>query len=242
MALFPNVPFAPGVPPLPRLPGAIGAVVNLILSDALSLLAGLGEPQWGLFLDGIPVISAESVVSFEFKQGAQVANFPIEGGKFEAYDKVQRPFDIRLRFATGDTLSARQDLLDSAKEAVESLDLMDAVSPEAIYENVNPTHFDYRRTAQNGVGLIVVDIFCEQIRTTASSTFTSSNTNSSLAPTSGLTTNDTTTEISVRPAAAIVSPQSPGASPQINVGTVQPQAIFNQATIGKVLSQSLLPF
>lgn len=240
MALFPNVPFAPGVPPLPRLPGAIGAVVNLILSDALSLLAGLGEAQWGLFLDGIPVIFAESVVSFEFKQGAQVANFPIEGGKFEAYDKVQRPFDVRLRFATGDTLAARQDLLDSAREAVESLDLMDAVTPEAIYENVNPTHFDYRRTAQNGVGLIVVDIFCEQIRTTASSTFTSSNPTTSGS--TGLTTNDTTTEISVRPAAAIVSPQSPGASPQVNVGTVQPQAIFNQAAIGKVLSQSLLPF
>lgn len=240
--LFPNVPFAPGVPPLPRLPGALGVVVDLILSDALSLLAGLGDPQWGLFLDGFPVVEAESVVSFEFKKGAQVANFPIEGGKFEAYDKVQRPFDVRLRFSTGDTLSARQELLESAQAAVDSLELMDAVSPEAVYENVNPTHMDYRRTAQNGVGLIVVDIFCEQIRTTATSTFTSSNTNSSLAPTSGLTTNDTTTEISVRPAAAIVSPQSASASPLTNVGTVQPQSIINQATISRVLSQSSLPF
>lgn len=241
MALFPNIPFAPGVPPLPRLPGVVGVVVDLILSDALSLLAGLGEAQWGLFQDGLPVITAESVISFEFKKGAQVANFPIEGGKFEAYDKVQRPFDVRLRFATGDTLAARQELLESAQAAVDSLELMDAVSPEAIYENVNPTHMDYRRTSVNGVGLIVVDVFCEQIRTTASSTFTSSSTNSSLQP-SGLTTNDSTTEISVRPAAAIVGPQSPGASPQVNAGTVQPQSIANVATVNKVLSQSLLPF
>ena len=240
--IFPNVPFAPGVPPLPRIPGAIGVVVDLILSDALSLLAGLGEQQWGLFLDGAPVVEAESVVSFEFKKGAQVANFPIEGGKFEAYDKVQRPFDVRLRFSTGDTLAARQDLLESAQAAVDSLELMDAVSPEAVYENVNPTHMDYRRTAVNGVGLIIVDVFCEQIRTTATSTFTSSSTNSSLAPTTGLTTNDTTTEISVRPAAAIVNPVAPSAAAMVNGGTVQPQSLTNQAAIDKVLAQSIIPF
>lgn len=239
--IFPNVPFAPGVPPLPRLPGAIGVVVDLILSDALSLLAGLGEQQWGLFLDGAPVVEAESVVSFEFKKGAQVANFPIEGGKFEAYDKVQRPFDVRLRFSTGDTLAARQELLESAQAAVDSLELMDAVSPEAVYENVNPTHMDYRRTAVNGVGLIIVDVFCEQIRTTATSTFTSSSTNAA-TPTTGLTTNDTTTEISVRPAAAIVNPISPSAAPLINGGTVQPQSLTNQAAIDKVLAQSIMPF
>ena len=239
--IFPNVPFAPGVPPLPRLPGAIGVVVDLILSDALSLLAGLGEQQWGLFLDGDPVVEAESVVSFEYKKGAQVANVPIEGGKFEAYDKVQRPFDVRLRFSTGDTLAARQDLLESAQAAVDSLDLMDAVSPEAVYENVNPTHMDYRRTAVNGVGLIVVDVFCEQIRTTATSTFTSSNTDSSLAP-RGLTTDDTTTVISVRKAAAIVNPIAPSAAAMVNGGTVQPQSLTNQAAIDKVLAQSILPF
>ncbi len=176
MAGFPDIPFAPGIPAIPRAPGAIGAVVELLLTDALSLLSGLGSPAWGLFMDGSPVVTAESVVSFDFRKAARISSFQVEEGGFESYNKVQTPFDVRLRFSTGGSPADRQDLLESAQAAVASLDLMDAISPEATYSNVNPVHMDYRRTAQNGVGLLIVDIFCEEVRVLSSSTFTT-NTN-----------------------------------------------------------------
>lgn len=237
---FPNIPALPGVPPLPRLPGAVGAVVDLLLGDALSLLTGLGGPQWGLFLDGLPVVTAESVVSFEYKQGYRISNFPVEEGLFESYNKVQMPFDVRLRFSMGGDVSDRQALIESAEAAIASLELMDAVTPEAVYESLNPVHMDYRRTAVSGVGLLIVDIFCEQVRATASSSFT----NAQQGTGGGLTTAQTVTEISVRPASSIVSPISPSAALQVSGGTVQPitPSSAQQAAIDKVLSQNILPF
>lgn len=221
MPFFPNIPALPGVPPLPRLPGVAGVVVDLLLGDLLSLIGGFGGPQWGLFIDGAPAVTAESVVSFEYKKGYRISNFPVEEGKFESYNKVEQPYDVRIRFSTGGDITDRQELLDSAAAAVASLELMDAVTPEAVYESLNPVHYDYRRTAVNGVGLLIVDIFCEEVRSTASSSFTNAQQGTG-ASVQGLTTADTTTEISVRPAASISNPQSPSAALQVSGGTVQP--------------------
>ena len=222
---IPFVPIGPGVPTLPA-NNVLNAVVNQVVADALDLLFDNGQ-QWGLFLDGEPVIIAESVVSFEFKQNYRISTFPIEpsnqqsAGGFESYNKVQMPFDIGIRFATGDTPAARQALLESAAAACASLDLMDAVTPEAVYENVNPTHFDYRRTSNNGVGLIIVDMFCEQVRTTASSSFTNAQQAGTGVSADG-TTITPSSSTSSSPAAAIVSPISPPATPTVSNGTVQP--------------------
>lgn len=226
--IFPNIPNLPGVPPLPRLPGAVETVVQLLTSDVLSVFGAGVTNVWGLFLNNAPVVTAESVISFEFKQGYTIATFPVERGSFESYDKVQQPFDVRLRFATGGTLADRQELLESARAACASLDLMDAVTPLATYENINPTHMDYRQTDVRGVGLLVVDLFCEQVRATASSSFTNSATSGATPASTDLPNvtvkpgNDGTGQFNDRFSAAIVNPQSPSAAPVINAGTVQP--------------------
>lgn len=216
---IPIVPVGPGVPTLPTI-NTIIALADQVLTDLLTLSSDDAD-RWGLFLDGEPVITAESVVSFEFKQNYRISTFAIEpsnqqsAGGFESYNKVQMPFDVVLRFATGDTPAARQALLESAAAACASLDLMDAVTPEAVYQSLNPTHFDYRRTAQQGLALIIVDLFCEQVRTTASSSFTN-------AQQSG--TGATGDSFDSRFSAAIVSPASPSAAPTVSNGTVQPSA------------------
>lgn len=241
MAGFPNVPIAPGVPSLPRAAGVIIAGVQLLVSDALGLLGAFGEPTWGLFLNSQPVVTAESVASFDFKKSAQIPNFPVENGGFESYNKVQKPFDVRLRFATGGTPADRQALIESAEAAVDSLDLMTAVTPEAIYENVNPTHMDYRRSAINGVGLLVVDVFCEEVRVKASSTFTT-NTSSTTGASTGTSSTASGTFNSRFPSTSdIVAARSPGAAPLVNGGVAQP-APASQAAVDGVMSQAMLPF
>lgn len=243
MVGFPNVPIAPGVPPLPRLPGSIPAVITLLVQDAISLF-GLGVPQqWGLFLNGAPAILAESVVSFEFKSGANISDFQVEQGGFESYNKVQRPFDVRLRFSTGGTAQDRQALLASLEQAKQSLDLYDAVTPEMTYESVNVIDYSYRRTAQNGFAMIVVDVLCEQVRQQATSSFTSTGTSSTTSTSSASTSSagTGTGTITIRP---VTDPQSPSAAPQINDGVVQPATptAAQQATVSSVLSSSSLPF
>lgn len=246
MPIFPNIPLAPGVPAIPRLPGSIPAVVDLLVADVLSLLGVSLAPQWGLFLDGFPAVVAESVVAFDFKKDYAISSFPIEGGSFESYNKVERPFDIRLRFTTGGTISDRQALEQSAAAVCASLDLFDAVTPEAVYSSLNPIRWDYVRKANQGVGLLTVDIFCEQVRVSASSSFTStaSGSNTTTSPTFS-PTGGTQGTVRFRDSAGSVNqPQSPSAALQVNDGVVQPSTptAEQQAAVSSVLSQSMLPF
>lgn len=233
---FPNVPFVPGVPALPRPRGFVGAVVELVIQDALSIL-GLGfEQEWGLFLDGAPAVVAESVVSFEFKKGYSIADYPVEEGSFESYNKVQRPFDVRLRFSTGGTTADRQELLDTIDAICDSLDLFDAVTPEATYESLNPISYSYSRSASRGQGLLIVDVFCEQVRVTASSSFTTAASSSST--TSSSTTRKVEGTVRFRDDPGTINlPRSLNASPQVNDGLVQALSagVTTQNTINSAL-------
>lgn len=169
---MPDVPFLPGVPPLTSY-GAAGSFA-ILTEDAISLLAGLFfGPQWGIFLDGISILPINSVVSFEFRQDYAIATYPVEQGSFETYDKVQLPFDIRVRVASGGDEASRQELLDAIIAAAASMDLYDVVTPEEVYSNCSISHYDYRRAAMNGVGIIVMDIWLQEIQQSSSSTFQS---------------------------------------------------------------------
>lgn len=172
MPTFPNVPNVPGVPPLLRAPGISAAALILLTSD---LIAGsftiLGQPRWGIFRGGVPVIVADNVVSFDFKRDWSIADYPIEEGGFETYDKVQLPYDVRIRFSTGGSESDRQAFLNSIAAVADTIDLYDVVTPEAIYQSVNISHYDFHRTSTNGVGLIVVDIWMTEVRITATAAF-----------------------------------------------------------------------
>jgi hypothetical protein len=167
---IPNVPNVPGVPPLSSF--ATG-VVSLLVADAIALLGGLIVPSWGIFLNGIPVIEADSVVSLDYRQEWSISNYPVEKGAFESYDKVQTPFETRVRFASGGSQANRQALLDSIAAIAGDLNLYDVVTPEAIYQSVNVQRYSYDRAAAR-VGLMAVDVWVVQVRVSATQTFTQS--------------------------------------------------------------------
>ena len=122
-----------------------------------------------------------SVVDFEYKQDWSVSDYPVEQGGFQSYDKVQLPFDVRMRVAAGGPESNRQALLDAVQNIV-SIDLYNVFTPEEVYSNCNVTHYDYKRTAVNGVGLIVVDIWLIEVRVTSTSTFSNTQQPSGASP------------------------------------------------------------
>lgn len=171
---FPNVPIALGVPPLPRSPVATVAAISLLVADAISFFGLSIAPRWGIFRDGLPVVIADSVVTFDYKRDWTIANYPVEKGAFESYDKVSNPFEPRIRFAAGGSEVERQLLLDSIAAIAGTLDLYDVVTPEVIYQSANITHYDYRRSAHSGVGLLVIDVWLMEVRVTATSAFTKS--------------------------------------------------------------------
>jgi hypothetical protein len=195
------------IPGLPALPGDVVVdELELLVGDALAFLGFSSGPQWGLFLGGEVAVTADNVASFEFRQDMRLSNFPVEEGSFATYNKVQLPYDVRLQFSTGGSAADRQALIDSVDAVIASVDLFDAVTPEKVYESINPTHQSIRRTSRNGVGMVVIDVYCEEVRVTAAQQFASSQ-------------SGTGSQLGVK------DPQSPSASPQVSNGTAQPQGL-----------------
>jgi len=198
---MPNVPKLPDVPPLNSY--SASASLTLLAVDAINLLTGIFGPiRWGIFTSsvpgnplnlatptsflppGFPVVFADSVVSVDFRQEWLLANYPLEQGAFETYDKVKVPFEARVRFASGGSLFDRQLLLDSVNAIAGDLNLYDVVSPEFTYFSVNVSHYDYRRESRNGVGLLSVDVWLRQIRVTAAPSFSNTQAPSGANPNS----------------------------------------------------------
>jgi hypothetical protein len=166
---MPFVPFDPGVPPLTSY--APLGVITLLTQDALAFLGALFGPPWGIFLSGVPIIQADSVVSFEYRQEWTVSDYPVEQGAFETYDKVELPFEGKFRFSAGGSEVDRFALLQSIADIADSVTLLDIVTPEQVYPSITIYHYDYRRTATNGVGLLQVDVWCREVRVTTTTAF-----------------------------------------------------------------------
>lgn len=162
----------PGVPPLLNPDQQPDANPPPLTGDTTSTFGPNNAPQWGLFKDGVAVITADSVISFGYKQDWTVSDYSVENGGFESYDKVQLPFNVRLRFATGGSDADRQKFLQSVAAIAGDLLQYDATTPEFNYLNVNVTHYDFDRASDKGVGLLAVDIWCIEIRENATATFT----------------------------------------------------------------------
>lgn len=163
------VPNVDGIPAVAFAPG-FGASIALVSADVLGLpLFGSIGTQWGIFRQGRPVVVCDNVAAFDHKADWAISDYPVEGGQFQSFNKVTIPYDVRMVFTAGGSEANRTALLNSLRGIVGDLNFYDAVSPEAVYTPVNLVHLDYRRTAQNGVGLLVVSVWCRQVRQVASS-------------------------------------------------------------------------
>ena len=148
----------------------------LLAEDAVPLLDSFSEPRWGIFKDGAPALQYRTILKFDYRRDFAIADYPVEEGGFQSYDKVQLPFDVRLTLASGSSEEERQALIESVDEEAASLDLLDVVTPEKTYTSCNISHHDFRRTAGNGVGMVAVDVWFVEIRATAAATFSDTKT------------------------------------------------------------------
>lgn len=184
MAGFPNVPNVPGVPPLLRSQLSSFASLGLLRGDVASAILGLGAPQWGIFSSsGSPVVLADNVLTMEYRQDWSIADFPIEQGGFESYDKVNNPFMARIRFGCGGSVERRQAFLNSISNIAGDLKLYNVVTPEQVYLNVNIARYDYKRSADSGLGLMQVEVHLLEIRQNTATAFSATKSPSGASPT-----------------------------------------------------------
>lgn len=158
-----------GIPSLLRTVADITNTVALVRADAKLVLQRFSKQQYGIFLNGKPAITIDSLVAFDYSQNSIVSQHPVEQGQFGSYNKVGTPYSARVTVARGGKDADRQAFMAALEQLVTTTDLYDVVTPQRTYTNANIERFDYSRSASSGVGLITATLYLTQIRTTAQS-------------------------------------------------------------------------
>jgi hypothetical protein len=175
---FPNVPELPGVPDLRR--AAVGLAVRTGIYgkiesfDRFGILDILIGPPYQIVsaVTGEPIIRPDSVIALEYKGESRLAGYPMEKGAFSTYNKVQMPYDIRIRMTcSGNSWMKREDFIFKMDEIKKSLEMLQIITPDIRYTGVNLVRWDYKRTAQNGVSLLTVDAMFSEVRENATAVY-----------------------------------------------------------------------
>ena len=120
--------------------------------------------RWGIYtLAGKAVFDVDSCVDLKYGNGGKVSAFPVEKGSFVSYNKVQNPFQAKLRLSVGGPkrMAAFMAALETETAAA---NLYNVITPEAIYKNVTIEKFDYARSAEQGRSKLVAEITLVEIR------------------------------------------------------------------------------
>lgn len=182
---FPNVPQVPGVPAIPRsinFPAAAKIALGAVQSALWSVLQV--RTQWGVVDSsgkhladpsiftapvttaigslGIgPVLSTNSV---DYSKETRVSDFPIEGGKFASYNKVELAATPTVTLCLGGTESDRTAFLTAIDSACKSTDLYSVVTPEVTYADYSLERYNYQRRSDRGATLLLVEISLKEVR------------------------------------------------------------------------------
>ena len=160
---------------------AILSMRDILQPPGVPLLADSGPQvqadiaqQWGLYdQSGLPAVIADNVQSLEVALEAQISDFPVENGGFASYNKVIRPFDVRIAMTKGGSVEERQAFVQQVQEAWQSLDLFNVVTPEVVYLDVNVVGVRRLVESDRGVGLMMLDVSLRKVRQTGRLAFTS---------------------------------------------------------------------
>lgn len=170
--LFPDVPKVPGVPAVARgvlNPGT--ATEPKLTQDSITVTAA-AKNQWGIYTKaGAIAVEPDSIAAIGYDAEYRVADYPIEEGGFETYDKVALPFQNRVVMTKGGTLEQRRAFLRSIDEIRSDLELYNVVTPEWTFLDVNVVRVGIDRSRENGAGLITVELQLQEIRQSVTASF-----------------------------------------------------------------------
>jgi hypothetical protein len=169
---FPDVPITPGVPPVERGPLNSDSPTEPRLTRDSDNISQLASAQWGIFTaGGEQIVQPDNISGFGYSAEYRIADFPIEQGGFETYDKVALPFTTRVVMAKGGSLSERQSFHQAIEAIRGDRELYNVITPEAVYANVNVTRVELDRSQERGAGMLVVEVYLQEIRQNATAQF-----------------------------------------------------------------------
>lgn len=203
---YPDVPNDPGVPPVAQASGEDAG--DDLSADSYADDIGNADfttPVWGIYDKvGNEALKPDSFLGIDYRQDTRVSNYPQEKGAFASYNKVQTPFDCRVRLAIGGTEDARTQFLATVDGMTNSIDLFSVVTPEVTYPSAALQSYNYHRDDRGGVTLLTVELDFIEVRQTAQAD-----------------------------ASEVDQPQDPGAADPVSDGQVQATPV-SQSTVNAV--------
>jgi hypothetical protein len=168
---YPNVPQTAGVPPVKRDASNPGTGTETALESDGDDITVNGLSDWGIYKDDALVLEPDTIVSIDYDAESRIADYPIEEGGFESYDKVAIPFTSRVVMSKGGAVEDRRAFLAAVEEIRVDRELYSIVTPERSYPSVNISRISLRRAREQGGGMVTVEISFVEIRANATVTF-----------------------------------------------------------------------
>lgn len=167
---FPNVPDLPGVPALARSASVVTKLSTKLLqqsTNALTVASFFNRlPVWGVYnLDGNLIIEPDTIMDFNYIDAVRISAYPVQAGAFANFNRVNNPDEIILRFFKAGSELSREGFLRSISNAIASTDLVNIITPERSYRNMNPVRQEVTRREREGAYMVDVDVTFEEVRT-----------------------------------------------------------------------------
>ena len=163
--------------------------------------------SYGIFLNGAQVMVGDSFLGYEYVNDSRVSMYPVQSGGFGSYNKVDTPYDLRVRITKGGSAGDRATLLNEVLAARKSLNVYDIVTPEQTYTSANLSKVAHHHTMDSGATLLVLELQFVEVRVIASAVFTAA------SPTTG--------GVPLSPLTQAIAPRND----PVQVGAVQPQTL-----------------
>lgn len=112
-----------------------------------------------IFGDNLP----SSILQIEAESTSDVTSETVEQGGFASFYKTKKPKNINFDIAFNTDDEKQQSILDTIYDIQCGYDLITAVTPTKIYENLTITSVSYSRTSEDGMTMLVLKLQLQEI-------------------------------------------------------------------------------
>ena len=207
----------------------------LMTADDPSVSKTASTGSYGLFFgagsdnEGDLVLSPDSFIGYSYSNESRLSQYPQEAGGFQQYNKVDTPFDVRIRMTKGGKVADVAAFIEVAESLVKATDLTlyDMITPERTYHSCNVSKVSHDHQPGHGANMVTMDIHLTEIRVTASAQYS----NTTSPTTTGNLSNAKSPAATDPKITGMVQPQAPSATQQAAVQTTLADVFTNAETI-----------
>lgn len=109
-------------------------------------------------------VQFDGIMDIDVKNESKVLTSPIEKSSFAAYNKVETPLDVVITGASQQDGATQSAILNALNKLVSGAELVDIVTPTAVYLKMTLESYSYKRTATDGASLLVVELHAIEVR------------------------------------------------------------------------------